>query len=182
MTKTPNSNPEDASPHDEESSAKIPSPPPPPEAANADDVGLATEMVFSGQQREQLRNAPDYETFETGVLSFDDEELYQDVKSPADDADKAQTELNITEDQSDVRAAVQGKHGQQAPASAAASTGQQDFGEYQAYSFDPHQQDAQKSATTNEPFALAMFIVLTLVALGIFGILLWLVFRLVTGA
>ncbi|HEY4535422.1 MAG TPA: hypothetical protein VIG71_05545 [Enteractinococcus sp.] len=181
MTKTPNSNPEDASPHGEESSAKIPSPPPPPEETNSEDVGLATEMVFSGQQREQLRNAPDYETFETGVLSFDDEELYQDVKSPEDEAEKAQTELNITEDQSDVRTAVTDKHGPQAPASAAGSTDHQNFGEYQAYSFDPHQQDTQKSTTTNEPFALAMFIVLTLAALGIFGILLWLVFRVVIG-
>ena len=180
MTNHPNSDSEDPRLQDEDSSSESATPPPPPEKTQDDDVGLATEMVFSGHQREQLRAAPDYETFETGVLSFDDEELYQDVDPPKDDEDKAQTELNITSDHSDVRDAAHASA--EADAGQSGAQDQQAFGNYQAQSFDPNQQYTQKVGTTNEPFALAMFIVLTLVALGIFGGLLWLIYRLVTGA
>ena len=178
MTNRSNSDPEDPRRDDDDSSSKAATPPPPPEETQDDDVGLATEMVFSGHQREQLRNAPDYETFETGVLSFDDEELYQDVDPPEDD--EARTELNITSDQSDVRDAAQAAATKNAQAQSAPE--QQAFGNYQAQSYDPTQQYTQKTGTTNEPFALAMFIILTLAALGIFGALLWLIYRLVTGA
>ena len=170
-------------PRDEDSSSESVTPPPPPEKGQDDDVGLATEMVFSGHQREQLRNAPDYETFETGVLSFDDEELYQDVDPPEDAKDRAHTELNITSDHSDTRNAARSAHFQSASArfEPGAST-QDDFGNYHAQSFDPKQQHSKQPGTTNEPFALAMFIILTLVGLGILGTLLWLVYRLITGA
>ena len=182
MTNHPNPDSEGPRPQDDDSSTNA-APPPPPEKPADDDVGLATEMVFSGHQREQLRNAPDYETFETGVLSFDDEELYQDVDSPKQDEDEAHTELNITADHTDARNAARSAHFQSASARfEPGSSGQDDFGNYQAQSFDPKQQHSQKTGTTNEPFALAMFIILTLAALGIFGVLLWLVYRLVTGA
>lgn len=180
MTNHPNSDSENPREHDDDSSSESATPPPPPEDTQDDDVGLATEMLFSGTQREQLRNAPDYETFETGVLSFDDEELYQDVDPPEDEADEAQTELNITSDQSHARDAAQATAAKNAHAPSAPD--QQSFGNYQAQSFDPHQQYTPKTGTTNEPFALAMFIILTLAALGIFGALLWLIYRLVTGA
>ena len=181
MTNHPNSDSEDPHPRDEDSSSESVTPPPPPEKAQDDDVGLATEMVFSGHQREQLRNAPDYETFETGVLSFDDEEPYQDIDPPEHEADEAHTELNITSDQSDVRDAA---HASAAETSHTPLTSdQQSFGNYQAQSFDPHhKQYTPTMGTTNEPFALAMFIVLTLAALGILGALIWLIYRLVTGA
>ena len=55
--------------------------PPPPEVADAgEDVGLATEMVFSGQRRRQLRNLAEYERLQTGELQHGDEcDLYDDV-------------------------------------------------------------------------------------------------------
>ena len=58
-----------------------PPPPPPPEVADAgEDVGLATEMVFSGQRRRQLRNLAEYERLQTGELLHGDEgDLYDDV-------------------------------------------------------------------------------------------------------
>ena len=58
-----------------------PPPPPPPEVADAgEDVGLATEMVFSGQRRRQLRNAANYERLHTGELQYEDDgNLYDDV-------------------------------------------------------------------------------------------------------
>lgn len=179
MTNHPNSDSENPREHDDDSSTESAAPPPPPEETQDDDVGLATEMVFSGTQREQLRNAPDYETFETGVLSFDDEELYQDVE-PEDDEDEAHTELNITSDHSEVRDAAQAAGAKNAEATSAPD--QQTFGNYQAQSYDPTQQYTQRTGTTNERFALVMFIILTLAALGIFGALLWLIYRLVTGA
>lgn len=180
MTNHPNSDSEDPRPRDEDSSSESVTPPPPPEKPQDDGVGLATEMVFSGHQREQLRNAPDYETFETGVLSFDDEELYQDVNSPKQDDDEAHTELNITSDHSEVRDAAQAAGAEKTQGTPASD--QQTFGNYQAQSYDPTQQYTQRTGTTNERFALAMFIILTLAALGIFGALLWLIYRLVTGA
>ena len=47
-------------------------PPPPPAdwATHEQDVGLATEMVFSGQQRQQLRHAAAYETLSTGEVQY----------------------------------------------------------------------------------------------------------------
>lgn len=47
-------------------------PPPPPADWSADqgDVGLATEMVFSGQQRQQLRNAAAYERLSTDEVQY----------------------------------------------------------------------------------------------------------------
>lgn len=58
-----------------------PPPPPPPEVADAgEDVGLATEMVFSGQRRRQPRNLAEYERLQTGELQHGDEgDLYDDV-------------------------------------------------------------------------------------------------------
>ncbi|GAA4110774.1 hypothetical protein [Enteractinococcus coprophilus] len=181
MTNHPNSDSEDPRPRDEGSSSESVTPPPPPEKPQDDGVGLATEMVFSGHQREQLRNAPDYETFETGVLSFDDEELYQDVQQPVQA--EAQTELNITSEHSDARDAARSAHFQSASARfEPGQSGQDEFGNYQARSFDPKQQYSKQPGTTNEPFALVMFVILTLAGLGILGTLLWLVYRLITGA
>ena len=50
-----------------------PPPPPPPadRATRKQDVGLATEMVFSGQQRQELRNAAAYETLSTGETQYE---------------------------------------------------------------------------------------------------------------
>ncbi|GAA4481022.1 hypothetical protein GCM10023190_26540 [Enteractinococcus fodinae] len=48
-------------------------PPPPPPAdwsAHEQDVGLATEMVFSGQQRQQLREAAAYERLSTDEVQY----------------------------------------------------------------------------------------------------------------
>lgn len=182
MTHHPNADSEDPRPLDDDSSSDT-APPPPPQNAKDDDVGLATEMVFSGHQREQLRNAPDYETIETSMHSFDDEEQYQDVDQPKNDDDKAKTELNITADHSDARAAARSAHFQSASARFdPRSSSRDDFGNYQAQSFDPKEQYSIQTGTTNEPLALAMFIILTLVGLGILGTLLWLVYRLITGA
>ena len=180
MTNHPNADAENPREQDEDSSSESATPPPPPEETQDDDVGLATEMLFSGHQREQLRNAPDYETLETGGLSWEDEDRYQDVAPSEGEHDTAHTELNITSDQSDARDAAQATAAKNAHVPSAPD--QQSFGNYQAQSFDPHQQHTQTAGTTNEPLALAMFIILTLAALGLFGALLWLIYRLVTGA
>lgn len=181
MTRQNPSDAQDHTPPETEHSADALTPPPPPAAPTDQDVGLATEMVFSGLQREHLTDAPDYETFKTGVLSFDDEELYQDVESP-DDTPEAHTELRITGDHRVSRDTVQqsqtGGSGQLVDAPLETPG---DVGHYEAQSFDPKQHYSQRTATTNEPLALVMFGVLLLAAIGVFGTLACLIYRLVAG-
>ena len=160
-------------------------PPPPPAEPWGDeqDVGLATEMVFSGKRRQELRNSAAYETLHTGeVPSEDDEDFYDDVEVEEDAVEEHSTELLLTENHSDLREAVQ--QAAQDDSSTAASSEQpaQDFGNYKTASFNPNQHYSQQTVTTNEPMALTMLIVLSVVAIGIFGVLGLLIYRLVTGA
>src|SRR5699024_363548 len=123
-------------------------PPPPAQPVDADeqDIGLATEMVFSGKRRQQLRDQQAYQTLHTGDLSYDDpEDLYDDVTP----AEEHSTQLHITQDQPDLPTAVR-----QEPA--------QTFRNYQPPAFDPQQHYSQQTGTTNEPFAVTMFVLLVL--------------------
>lgn len=160
-------------------------PPPPAESPDeAEDMGLATERVFSDQRRQQLRDNRAYETLATeDATSDDDEDFYEDVTANDDATDEHSTELLLTEDHAALREAVQ----QAAPEGTArnsASAGQmhQSFGTSGPRSFDPKQYYSQQTGSSNQSFALLMLIILSVVALGIFGVLGLLIYRITMGA
>lgn len=160
--------------------------PPPPPAESFDeeqDVGLATEMVFSGKRRQELRDSAAYETLQPGeVPSEDDEDIYDDIEADDDADEEHSTELLVTENHSDLREAVQQAAQDSPPTATSSEQPPQDFGNYKTVSFDPNQHYSQQTGTTNEPMAITMLIVLSVVALGIFGVLGLLIYRLFTGA
>lgn len=179
--------PEEPQPADDSSSPFAPPPPPPsvPEVSDvedttedeAEDVGLATEMVFSGQQRETLPSGSDHEQLDTGELSSDDAETnYDDVQHT--------TQLIIGEEPVAARPVPpiqqQPQHtsySQQsyAPAQTQPPTAHQSTGNA------AQQHYSQEASSSNEPFAITMIIVLGIVALGVFGVLGLLIYRVLAG-
>ena len=160
--------------------------PPPPPAESSDDeqdVGLATEMVFSGKRRQELRDSAAYETLQPGeVPSESEEDLYDDVEVDDDSVEEHSTELLLTENHPNLREAVQQAAQDGSSPEVASAQPHQECGNYRTASFDPNQYYSQQTGTTNEPMALTMLIVLSVVALGIFGVLGLLIYRLITGA
>lgn len=190
--------PEDPQPTDDSSSPFAP-PPPPPSAPGvtdvednteeeAEDVGLATEMVFSGQQRETLWSGSHDEqlntadaSFEAPGTSYDDVDTLEDAEN--DDVQHT-TQLIIGDEQAAERPVPpiqqqpqKTSYNQQSypPAQAPSPAAQQ------SVKSTAEQYYAHKTGSSNEPFAITMMIVLGIVALGVFGVLGLLIYRLLAG-
>lgn len=52
----------------------------------------------------------------------------------------------------------------------------EDVGQFESQSFDPKQHYSHQTGSSNEPLAIVMMLVLGLVALGIIGVVLWLIY------
>ncbi|GAA2025165.1 hypothetical protein GCM10009720_01130 [Yaniella flava] len=187
MTSQDHPTPEDSQPAADSSASFAPPPPLPSvpgdtdiEDENDDDfegVGLATEMVFSGQQREALRSGSAYEHLDTGELSSDDAETnYDDVQHT--------TQLIIGEEPVAARP-IPPIQQQPQPT----SYSQQSYAPAQTQPPAAHrsaenaaqQHYSQATGSSNEPFAITMMIVLGIVALGVFGVLGLLIYRVLAG-
>ena len=173
MTNHPNADAENPREQDEDSSSESATPPPPPEETQDDDV-RRHRMLFSGHQREQLTTLRT--TKPSRPVRPDDDELYR-CRTLRGGYDTAHTELNVprisqmhTTPPSNCREKRTSRRRQISS-----------LRELTRLSHCPAA-TPQTAGTTNEPLALAMFIILTLAALGLFGALLWLIYRLVTGA
>ena len=190
--------PEDPQPADDSSSPFAPPPPPPsaPEVTDiedttdeeSEDVGLATEMVFSGQQRETLPSGSDDEQLVSGEVSFEAPGTSYDDGEPLEDAESDDvqhtTQLIIGEEPAAERPVPPL---QQQPQHA--TYNQQSYPPAQAPPPATHQSTdnaaqqhySQETGSSNEPFAITMMIILGIVALGVFGVLGLLIYRVLAG-
>lgn len=140
-------------------------------------MGLATEMVFSGKRRQELRNRAAYERLHTDELLVDrDTDRYDDVVPDKDD--QHVTEFLMTQDLSGVREAVANNDPAKQPDAATSVQPQQNYSNYQPTSFNAAHEETN---TTSEPFTLTILILTVVGALGIFVILGLLVLRFITG-